>query len=426
MKDRELRYTYANPSMLDLLERDLSDLAGITDEDLFDKVAAKLLEGEDRRALEGQVIESEHTLNIQGRRVTFNSVKAPLFDTEGTCVGLCGIARDVSERRATEAGSPSHLPLHRSRALTAALKQAELAARSDSLILLLGESGSGKDFLARHIHGISHRAGGPFFSINCAALAPELAESELFGHEAGAFTGARGKKRGMMELAEGGTLLLNEIGELPLKLQAKLLTFLDTQSFTRVGGEKEIWVSARLLAATNRNLNEEVESGRFRADLFHRLNVFTIEVPPLRKRPEDLPALVEALLNRLSRKLGLTEAATMDSRCLDMLTEYHWPGNVRELRNVLERALILAQGSKIRRECIQLPLSGQPLDSDNEWSLQVKFPHRNENLPEITNRVKSALLSEALRRADGKKKKAAQLLGISADSFKHHAKSVGL
>lgn len=157
------------------------------------------------------------------------------------------------------------------------------AAGTDSLVLLLGESGSGKDYLARYIHNHSKRAVGPYLSINCAAVPEELAESELFGHEHGAFTGTQGRKRGLLELAENGTLLLNEIGDLSLRLQAKLLTFLDTRKFTRVGGEKEVSVNARIIVATNRDLEKEAATGRFRQDLFYRLNVLSIEVPPLRE-----------------------------------------------------------------------------------------------------------------------------------------------
>ena len=174
-----------------------------------------------------------------------------------------------------------------------------MAAKKNSTILLLGESGSGKDYIAKYIHEHSDRSGWPYFSINCAAIPSELAESELFGHEKGAFTGAVAQKRGLLELAEGGTLLLNEIGELSPLLQAKLLTFLDTRAFTRVGGVKEIIVNVRLLAATNRDLWKEVQEGRFRSDLFYRINVLTIKIPPLRERTEDIPVLVEEILSQL-------------------------------------------------------------------------------------------------------------------------------
>ena len=183
--------------------------------------------------------------------------------------------------------------------------------------------------MARFIHDNSRRASGPFVAINCAAIPPELAESELFGHEAGAFTGAKRRKRGLLELAEGGTLLLNEIGELPLHLQAKLLTFLDTRSFTRVGGEKSVTVSARLIAATNRHLEEEVAKGRFRHDLYYRLNVLSIRVPPLKERIEDIPALVRQIISHLDQELQLPRVPSISAPDMAKLSRTKWPGNVR-------------------------------------------------------------------------------------------------
>ena len=231
-----------------------------------------------------------------------------------------------------------------SKAMRSTLKSAILAGKSATTILLTGESGSGKDYLARYIHDHSDRASGPYFSVNCAAISEGLAESELFGYERGSFTGAVGRKRGLLELAEGGTLLLNEIGELSLPLQSKLLTFLDARKFTRVGGEKEITVNARLIAATNRDLEKEVEEGRFRKDLFYRLNVFSIAAPPLRERREDIPILVQEILAKLRIEMNIDGAPTIDASLMRTFKNYDWPGNVRELHNVLERALIHSQG----------------------------------------------------------------------------------
>ena len=304
VKDIQLRYTHLNPAMQAIIEADESDTTGLTDRDLYGDDQAVRLMDEDMRVLVGQVVEAEHTLMLKGRELTFNCVKVPMINSSGEIVGLCGIARDVTERSRTESQRQRSGLDFGSKFMTKTLNQVRLAAKSDSLVLLLGESGSGKDFLAGHIHHLSPRSGGPFFAINMAAVAQELAESELFGHEAGSFTGARTRKRGMLELAEGGTLLLNEIGELSLTLQAKLLTFLDTRSFTRVGGVANIEVDARLIAATNRDLGKEVEAGRFRHDLYHRLNVFAIRVPSLRDRLDDLPLLVETILSQLCAKLG--------------------------------------------------------------------------------------------------------------------------
>ncbi|MFC1833671.1 sigma 54-interacting transcriptional regulator [Thermodesulfobacteriota bacterium] len=425
IKDTDLRYTHANPSMLELVERDWPNLRGLTDEDLFGAWEGSRLRSQDLRVLDGQELETEQRLSIKGREVTFNSVRIPLCDASGNIVGLCGIARDVTERRTpVENTGAIDSPL-KSEAIKSTMHLVRLAAKSDSVVLLLGESGTGKDYLAAYLHGISGRAGGPFFSINCAALAAQLAESELFGHEPGAFTGARGMKRGMLELADEGTLLLNEIGELSVSLQAKLLTFLDTGTFTRVGGEKNVVVNTRVIAATNRDLEKDMVEGRFRKDLFYRLDVLSIVIPPLRQRTEDIPALAEMMLGTLSKKMGIREIPLLDSRSTSLLEAYYWPGNVRELRNVLERALIVSQGRKIVPETLSLTgNTSAKLQGDN-WSMTVPFPE-DKALRDIVKDVKRQLMTEAIHRSGGVKKKAARMLGMSPDAFKHQAKSLGL
>ncbi|MEJ2718828.1 MAG: sigma-54 dependent transcriptional regulator, partial [Deltaproteobacteria bacterium] len=286
-------------------------------------------------------------------------------------------------------------------------------AATDGTVLLLGESGSGKDHLARWLHDHSLRSSGPYFTINCAALSPELAESELFGHEAGAFTGARGRKKGMVELAEGGTLLLNEIGEITLSLQSKLLTFLDTLSFVRVGGEKSVTVDVRLMAATHRDLAKEVLEGRFLEPLFYRLNVFVIEVPPLRQRLEDIPLLVEHIMAELAEKMHLPRLPVIDPAMLEGLAAYHWPGNIRELRNAIERALMLWDGGQLD---VKLP---SPATSSETWADGLPFPSY-WSLREATDEVTKLMCIEALRRTRGNKKAAAHILGISRDALYRH------
>ena len=246
----------------------------------------------------------------------------------------------------------------------AAFSMARIVSEHDSPILLLGESGSGKDFLADYIHKHSARASGPFRSLNCASLPRELAESELFGHEQGAFTGATRRKSGVFELAKGGTVFLNEIGEMDLDLQAKLLTFLDTQTFTRVGGEREIESNARIIAATNKDLKKEVESGSFRLDLYHRLAVWPIRVPPLRERIEDIPLLTKILISDLCGKSGRTPP-TIPTPALAKLCSCRWEGNIRELRNCLERALILCRGDSLESKFICFD-TGQETRSSQE------------------------------------------------------------
>ena len=302
-----------------------------------------------------------------------------------------------------------------SAAMRACLATARNAATSDSIVLLLGESGSGKDYLARYIHDRSGRSGDPFFTVNCAAVAPELAESELFGHEPGAFTGSTGRKRGLLELAQGGTLLLNEIGDLPLGLQAKLLTFLDTRSFTRVGGENQISVNARLVAATNKSLEKEVAEGRFRRDLYYRINVFVITVPPLRQRLEDLPGLVREILARLAAEMTTRMVPRIDSSALNMLLRYSWPGNIRELRNVLERAFILSAEAPIGVSSLSLG------ESPGEWSFTTNFPD-GRSIHDVADDLKRSLIEEALRRSGGSRQEAARLLGISRHALAHQTK----
>jgi transcriptional regulator with PAS, ATPase and Fis domain len=224
---------------------------------------------------------------------------------------------------------------------------ARTAARSQSTILILGESGTGKEVLARAIHAESPRHQGPFIAVSCAALTETLLESELFGHERGAFTGATSRQRGKFEAADHGTLFLDEIGDISPKLQLDLLRVLETRKFMRVGGVESIAVDVRIVAATNRDLQAAVEEGRFRQDLFYRLNVIPIVVPPLRDRKEDVPMLVDHLLDQLSAEFGRrVDGVSHDA--MAALMAHDWPGNVRELRNVLERGMVVASGSVIQ------------------------------------------------------------------------------
>jgi PAS domain S-box-containing protein len=415
IKNQTLRYTHANPAMEKVLGIKAEYLLGITDEELYGEDAGKHLREVDLRVLAGQPVEEEHSRPIRGVQFVFHDIKVPLRDSEGEIVGLCGVSRNVTERKKIQPESSMIAREYPSPSMQAALSKARYAAATDIMILLLGESGSGKDYLARVIHANSKRANGPFFGINCAAIPPELAESELFGHEAGAFTGARGRKRGLLELAEGGTLLLNEIGELPLYLQSKLLTFLDTKTILRVGGEKQIHVNARLIAATHRNLGAEIEAGRFLKALYYRLNVFTIEVPPLRERREDISILLEEIMAQLAAEMQLNEIPPVDSTSLIALNNYSWPGNVRELRNVLERALIISDSSGLN-----FGLPGGDYRSQ-DWFYKLSFPE-DRTLQEITDEMTKLLCVEALRRSRGNKKLAAQFLGISRFSLYRHLK----
>ena len=226
------------------------------------------------------------------------------------------------------------------------LEEVEQVAATDATVLILGETGTGKELLARAVHSISNRKDRPLVKVNCAALPTNLIESELFGHERGAFTGALARKSGRFELADGGTIFLDEIGDLPLELQAKLLRVLQEEEFERLGGTSTIKVDVRVIAATNRNLEEVVAKGDFREDLFYRLNVFPIESPSLRERREDIPLLVEHFVGKYSAKIG-KKIATVPHKVMDALQAYDWPGNVRELENIVERAVIISRGTQL-------------------------------------------------------------------------------
>jgi PAS domain S-box-containing protein len=423
LKDRSFRYTDVNPAGERLLGLPASQVVGLTSKDLFSEEDAAYLREVDTRVLGGETIQEEHTVKINGMPLTFLEIRIPLRDDTGEIVGIFTMARDITDRKRTEI-TPEPTKEYRSKAMQVTLRSALLAAKKNATILLTGESGSGKDYLAQYIHAHSDRAGGPFFSVNCAAIAPQLAESELFGHEKGAFTGAVSRKRGLLELAEGGTLLLNEIGELTLPLQAKLLTFLDSRKFTRVGGEKEITVNARLIVATNRDLGKEVAAKRFRQDLFYRINVMSIEVPPLRDRPEDIPTLVREIIARLRKELQIQESPIITSSALQALKQYGWPGNVRELRNVLERSLILSHGKELNLAGLGLHDTEDSPHQGEKASFAVSFPE-GRSLNEITHDLKRFLVKEALRRSRGSRQGAAHLLGISRYSLKHYMKKLG-
>jgi PAS domain S-box-containing protein len=411
VKDKILRYTHVNPSMADLFELPVSRIVGKTDEQLFGQPAASHLREVDSRVVLGEFIEEEHTRPVNGRLITFLDIRMPMRSKSGEIVGLYGISRNITERRRMRLpASLIRSDEYPSHAMRTVFHMARVAAQKDGIILLLGESGSGKDYLARYIHDHSRRSNNPYYTLNCAALPPELAESELFGHEAGAFTGARGRKRGLVEMAEGGTLLLNEVGELPLPLQAKLLTFLDTRSFTRVGGERPVSVNARILAATNRDLENELRQGRFRHDLYYRLNVLCLRVPPLRERMDDLPNLVDRIMEALAVEMQLPERPTVDQATQRALQSYKWPGNVRELRNVLERALMLWESGPIKLATLGSEVHGE------EWTHVVRFPN-DGSLTEVAREVKQSLCLEALRRSNGNKAEAARMLGITRYSL---------
>lgn len=411
MKDRSLRYSMVNPAMAGLLRRSVEDILGKTDEEIFGRRVGARLRNLDLRALKGESIESEQILSIGGAPLTMLDTRTPMYDNDGAVVGICGISRNITERKRSDHSQQAKSQDYPSSAMGVCMEQARTAARADGSILLTGESGSGKDYLAKWIHKQSRRRNGPFFVLNCAAVPTGVAESELFGHESGAFSGANARKRGLLELAEGGTLLLNEVGELPPAVQAKILTFMDTSSYLRVGGEKSVFVDVRVIAATNADLTADIEAGRFRKDLYYRLGVWTIEVPPLRSRVEDIPAIADSLLNDLARNMGLNRVPVLDKTAIRELRNHPWPGNVRELKNVLERAIIVSDTKDVL-EAHHLGLYPQVFEAGRAWSFSIEFPDK-ESMDQMIERVRLALITEALRRTGGSKQGAARLLGVS-------------
>ena len=419
LKDTNLHYTHVNPSVENLFGLPAQSIIGKRAEDFFGQEAARHIREGDIRVLAGETIEDEHTRPVRGMSLTFHDIRTPLRNSEGSVTGVLKFSRNITDRKGAIHAPQFSERNYVSKAMVQTLAQAQVAAQSDGIILLLGESGSGKDYLARWIHSKSKRADAPFFSLNCAAISPELAESELFGHERGAFTGAVTKKKGLLELAEGGTLLLNEIGELPLIIQSKLLTFLDTRSFTRVGGEKEIRVNARLIAATHRRLEEELAVGRFIEPLYYRLNVYTVTVPPLRERLDDLPVIVEEILQNLAVEMQMSQVPTLDQQDIQKLKSYSWKGNLRELRNVIERAMMLSQGPKLD---LRLPSMSESKE-DRAHEIRVQ---ESQNLAEVLDAVTKNMCRQALKRTQGRKKEAAILLGISRQSLYRYMKAYDL
>jgi DNA-binding NtrC family response regulator len=300
-----------------------------------------------------------------------------------------------------EAGERYHLVVAKSSNMNLAVESAKMAATAKSTVLLLGESGTGKELFARAIHNWSERKSGPFIAVNCVGLSKELFESELFGHEKGAFTGAHQLKKGKMELAHGGTVFLDEIGDISTEIQTKLLRFLQEKEFERVGSTKPIQVDVRIIAATNRKLLELVKEGRFRDDLYYRLNVVPIALPALRERKEDIPALVDYFVQRFSKetKKNFTDATP---EAMAKLTSYDWPGNARELANVIERAIVLGRGPQITLQDLSPVIASKAPDA-----LVDDLPYR-----EALDACRQRIIAKALSRTKGNRAAAAKLLDI--------------
>jgi PAS domain S-box-containing protein len=358
-----------------------------------------------------------HTHNGMERLVVMRTTQ--MFDDNGVLTGVVATIKDVTD----EAAPQKREVIAESPPMREVLNFVRRVAASEATTILLeGENGTGKDLIGKTLHYQSLRQAEPFIAINCAAIPETLLESELFGYEKGAFTDARAQKRGIFELADRGTLFLDEIGEIPLMLQAKLLRVLEEQSFRRLGGLKDIKLDLRVVAATNKNLREAVKEGAFRQDLYFRLNVIQIEIPPLRERLEDIIPLTKFFVEHYNRKFkrnieGVTDAAAK------LLAAHDWPGNVRELRNAIERAMILEESTFITPPSLPMAISRPEAGgAATANSMAVEIPSDGLSLEDNER----SLLARALEKTAGNQTQAARLLRITRDTLRYKMKKFNL
>ncbi len=289
------------------------------------------------------------------------------------------------------------------------IEQAKCVANTDTTVLIQGESGVGKEVIANAIHQSSQRNKGPFVAVNCGAIPLSLIESELFGHEKGSFTDAKETKIGKFEQAKGGTLFLDELGELPLDAQVKLLRVLEDKKITRIGGIKPVSVDVRILSATNKNLEERVQKGSFRLDLYYRLNIFPIQIPPLRERKEDIPLFIEYFINKYNSELGL-HIKNMSKQAVDQFQNYSWPGNIRDLQNAIQSAMILCREGTITSEFLPMRIKGYPIIDGTKLEFDSGL---DENLKSLNSKLEKELIIEALSKCNYNRTETANLLKIS-------------
>ncbi len=353
---------------------------------------------------EGDITDAVQTIKLGA----YDYLRKPI-DPAHLCVLLNHLATSLNiaeenqrlRRQLIERGELGPIVGH-SLAIRRVMRTIEEVAPSSASVLIVGESGTGKELVARTIHELSARRDGPYVAVNCAALPETLMESELLGHERGSFTGADRRREGCFEMANGGTLLLDEITEMKVELQAKLLRVIEDQKLRRIGGTVEIPLDVRLLAASNRNLAEATRLGRLREDLYYRLNVFTIELPPLRERLEDISALVEIFVGQFAAANG-KKVTGVDNECLEILRGHRWPGNVRQLRNVIERATIVARGPLIT--AADLPADVRRVNR--------KGPHFELRIGDSLDDLEREFIFRTLEFTNGNKVRAAEILGIS-------------
>ncbi len=485
--DSSMKYTYVHPQMIWRMRSDSSKWIGHREEELFDEPQDKTSDEIRNELLTRSIVRRKVTRPVDGERRVFEEVLIRVLDKppenafikaidggmrgissqngtpnnslesrdslfDGIMHHLVSLVQDLNSGIGEIFGISRLVPYPESgasRSLQAGQKSkvmrdvfalATKAAAGDSTVLLTGESGSGKDYIAEWIHAHSKRKdSGMLVSINCTTLPEHLFESELFGYEAGAFTGAGSRKPGLIELATGGTLLLDEIGEMPLHLQPKLLMFLEKKPYRRLGGQAPIIPDFRIIAATNRDLQKAVDAGTFRSDLFFRLKVLHIDVPPLRKRREDIPGIVSKILTKKAGDFRLESIPRLDDGLMEELCQYSWPGNVRELENALERALAVNTGAPIRLFDLlpelatqARPTRARPVealkadDSDvQRWRKIIDFPgDRQCTYNDAIDEVKRSFIDEAFRRANGDKAQVAKQLGMTRHALRRQLKTL--
>jgi transcriptional regulator with GAF, ATPase, and Fis domain len=349
------------------------------------KKAASLIELKRRVLKTGVALRQEVVIPHNGKSCAFDITVEPLFDGDGNTIGITGASMDIAQlRELTDrlqdardklAQEKSYLEgeiqselgfeeiIGKSPALLEVLKNVRLVAPTDSTVLLLGETGTGKELVARSVHSLSSRRDKTFIKLNCAAVPARLLESELFGHEKGAFTGAVSQKVGRIQLADKGTLFLDEIGELPVELQPKLLRVLQDREFERLGGIHTLHVDVRIISATNRDLHQDIANKKFREDLFYRLNVFPIDLPSLRQRRSDIPILVHYFVRKHAVRMG-KHIDTVPDETMTVLQNWNWPGNIRELENMIERMVILSKGRTLAAPPVELDAPQEVLDDN--------------------------------------------------------------
>jgi PAS domain S-box-containing protein len=427
--DEDGRYVEILSAASHLLVKNPAELRGRLFHEVFPKATADAFLGLVRATLQAGAIQTmEYQLAVPAGDRWFEGRTAvlPVDITEKRCIVFT--ARDISDTKRAEELERQNVYLREeltlgrtfgdlvgtSEAMRAVFKSVEMVAPTDSTVLILGETGTGKELMAGAIHEASRRRRGVMVKVNCAALPPTLVESELFGHERGAFTGAVQQKKGRFELAHRGTIFLDEVGELPVEIQAKLLRVLQEQELERIGGTQTVKVDVRVIAATNRDLAAAVRTGAFRADLFYRLNIFPIRLPPLRERADDVPVLAAHFVRQFAERMG-KPARRIAPATLERLTRYGWPGNVRELANVLERAVILSSGAVIQDEHVG------PLALTTAGAAPGGFPTLEE--------VERQHLLRALEQTGGilaGPKGAARLLGMSRSTAWSRMRKLGI